>query len=175
MRPMFKEFIARGLDPLLLYSVRHEEEAAFYQELLARASSHHHHHQQQQQQHATGLAPSTEGSIPRVVLITTGGGPAAATGVSAAAAGAAAVVATAPSATAIASAPATADKVAVPNVALRPQGRMNVAMLRDVVQGSGKHWEVYICGPEGFMEVVGGMLAEVGVPGGQIHTESFAF
>ena len=41
-------------------------------------------------------------------------------------------------------------------------------IVRDVHQR-----DVYVCGPPGFTEMVGSSLRDLGVPGRQIHTESF--
>ncbi|MFR9717734.1 FAD-binding oxidoreductase [Aeromonas diversa] len=51
-------------------------------------------------------------------------------------------------------------------------GRLTPDMLRELAPDLlGRH--VYLCGPAPYMEAVGAMLIELGLPAGQLHQESF--
>ncbi|WP_368164284.1 FAD-binding oxidoreductase [Aeromonas sp. R6-2] len=51
-------------------------------------------------------------------------------------------------------------------------GRLTPDMLRELAPDLlGRH--VYLCGPAPYMEAVGAMLVELGLPAGQLHQESF--
>eukprot|EP00897_Mesotaenium_endlicherianum_P008659 jgi/Mesen1/7821/ME000415S07020 len=54
------------------------------------------------------------------------------------------------------------------------EGRLTAAMLADCVADVAQR-QVYLCGPDGYMEAAHTMLASVGVPPTNIHTESFDF